>query len=155
MSEKYMESCFSSNVAGGLPALKRYTETRLKQQERNFNIFLGGGGVRSFANLQLLMVEIFNTKNNLNLTFMINIVTERDVQYNLRSKNHLQLPSVRIAKYGIENIQHIGHYLWASLPDDIKDSGTLINFKQKIETWKGSTCICRLCKILINEVGFL
>ena len=56
-------------------------------------------------NLQLLMVEIFKTKNNLNRTFMKNIFTERDVQYSLRSKNHLQLPYIRTAKYGIESIQ--------------------------------------------------
>ena len=37
-------------------------------------------------NLQLLMVEIFKTKNNLNPTFMKNIFTERDVEYNLRTR---------------------------------------------------------------------
>ena len=31
-------------------------------------------------NLQLLMIEIFKTKNNLNPTFMKNIFTERDIQ---------------------------------------------------------------------------
>ena len=106
-------------------------------------------------NLQLLMVEIFETENNLNPTFMKNIFTERDVQYSLRSKNHLQLPNVRTAKYEIENIQYIGHHLWASFPEEIKDFGTLTNFKQKIKSWKGSTCICRLCKVFINELRFL
>ena len=85
---------------------------------------------------------------------MKNIFTERDVLYNLRSKNHLQLPTIRTAKYGMENIQYIGHHLWASIPDEIKDSGTLINFKQKIKSLKGSTCICILCKIFINGVEF-
>ena len=77
------------------------------------------------------MIEIFKTKNNLNLTFVENIFTKRDVQYNLRSKNHLQLPNVKTAKHRIENIQHIGHQLWVSLPEEIKDSDTLTNFKQK------------------------
>ena len=40
-------------------------------------------------NMQLLMVEIFKTNHNLNPTFTKNIFDERDVQYNLRSKNHL------------------------------------------------------------------
>ena len=31
-------------------------------------------------NLQLLMIEIFKTKNNLNPKFMKNILTERDIQ---------------------------------------------------------------------------
>ena len=80
-------------------------------------------------NLQLLMVEIFKTKNNLNPTFMKSMFTERDVEYNLRSKNNLQLPNIRTSKYGIENIQYTSHHLWASLLDEIKDSGTPINFK--------------------------
>ena len=99
-------------------------------------------------NLQLLV-------KNLNPTFMKNISAERDVQYNLRSKNHLQLPNVKTAKYGIENIQHIGLHLWVSLPEEIKDSGILRKFKQKIKPWKGSTCIRKLCKIYINGVGSL
>ena len=106
-------------------------------------------------NLRLLMIEIFKTKNNLNPTFMKDIFAERDVQYNLRSRNHLQLPNVKTAKYGIENIQYIGHHLWASLPEAIKDFGTLANFKKKIKVWKGSTCICRLCKVFINGLGYL
>ena len=75
---------------------------------------------------------------------MKNSFTERDVQYDLRSKNHSQLPSAKTANYGFENIQYIGHHLWASLQEEIKDSGTSTNFKQKIKSWKGSTCICRL-----------
>ena len=104
--------------------------------------------------MHLLMIEIFKTKNNLNPTFMKKIFTDRDVQYNLRSKNHLQLQIIRTAKYGLANIQYIGHHLWASLPDEIKDSGT-INFKKKIKSWKGNTCICRLCRIFAIGVGFL
>ena len=80
-------------------------------------------------NLQLLMVEIFKTKiiyiQHLRETYLL-----REMSNNLRSKNHLQLPNVKAAKHGIENIQYIGHHLWASLPEEIKDSGTLTNFKQ-------------------------
>ena len=106
-------------------------------------------------NLQLLMVEIFKTKYNLNRTFIKDIFSERDVHYNLRSKNHLQLRNLKTAEHVIENIQYIGHHLLASLPEKIKDSGTRTNFKQKIKSWKGSTCICRLYKIFISGVGFL
>ena len=61
-------------------------------------------------NLQLLMIEIFKTKNNLNPTFMKKILTERDIQYNLRNGNHLGLPKVNTTSYGIENIQYRGHH---------------------------------------------
>ena len=106
-------------------------------------------------NLQLLMIEIFKTKNNLNPTFMKKILTERDIQYNLRNGNHLGLPKVNTTSYGIENIQYRGHHLWSSLPREIKDSNTLVEFKRKIKLWHGNTCICRLCKIFVKDLGFL
>ena len=106
-------------------------------------------------NLQLLMIEIFKTKNNLNPTFMKNIFTERNIQYSLRSENHLRLPKVKTTTYGIENIQYRGCHLWSSLPSEIKDSNTLAEFKRKIKSWKGNTCICRLCKVFIKDLGFL
>ena len=106
-------------------------------------------------NLQLLMIEIFKTKNNLNPTFMKKILTERDIQYNLRNENHLGLPKVNTTSYGIENIQYRGHHLWSSLPREIKDSNTLVEFKRKIKLWHGNTCICRLCKIFVKDLGFL
>ena len=106
-------------------------------------------------NLQLLMIEIFKTKNNLNLTFMKKILIERDIQYNLRNGNHLGLPKVNTTSYGIENIQYRGHHLWSSLPREIKDSNTLVEFKRKIKLWHGNTWICRLCKIFVKDLGFL
>ena len=106
-------------------------------------------------NLQLLMIEIFKTKNNLNPTFMKNIFTERNIQYSLRSESHLRLPKVKTTVYGIENIQYRGRHLWSSLPREIKDSNTLAEFKRKIKSWDGSTCICRLCKVFIKDLGFL
>ena len=56
-------------------------------------------------NLQLLMIEIFKTKNNLNPTFMKDVFTEKNSYYNLRNPTHLQLPKVRTTIYGTENIQ--------------------------------------------------
>ena len=56
-------------------------------------------------NLQLLMIKIFKEKNNINSAVIKYISTQRDVQYNLRNKNHLQVPNVKAAKYRIENIQ--------------------------------------------------
>ena len=65
--------------------------------------------------LQLLMVEVFKTKNNLIPAF-----AERNALCNLRSGNHLKFPRAKSTKYGIENIQYIGSNLWASLLEEIK-----------------------------------
>ena len=46
-------------------------------------------------NLQLLMIEIYNTRKRLNPSFMIEIFDEKTVPYQLRSMNNLNLPKVR------------------------------------------------------------
>ena len=49
--------------------------------------------------LQPLLVEIFETKENLNPSFMKNIFIEITENYNLRSGNALQLPKARTTTY--------------------------------------------------------
>ena len=106
-------------------------------------------------NLQLLMIEIYKTKNNLNPSIMRDVFTEKENRYKLRSENHLQLPMAKTTTYGIENIQYRGCLLWSTLPKEIKDSNTLSEFKQKIKLWDGSSCVCRLCKTFVKDLGFL
>ena len=106
-------------------------------------------------NLQLLMIEIFKTKNDLNPTFMKDIFAERDNYYSLRNINHLQLPKVRTTIYGTENIQYRGCLLWSTLPSFLKDSSTIQEFKRKIKQWNGDSCTCRLCRVFIKDLGFL
>ena len=55
-------------------------------------------------NLQLLMIEIYKMKHYLNLTFMSDVFTDRNNQYNLRNENHLQLPVAKTTTYGQENV---------------------------------------------------
>ena len=55
-------------------------------------------------NLQLLMIEIYKMKHYLNLTFMSDVFTERNNQYNLRNENHFQLPVAKTTTYGQENV---------------------------------------------------
>ena len=63
-------------------------------------------------NLQYLMTEMYETKNSLNLSFMKDLFKPRDLQYNLRNKNTLEIPNVRTTSYGIETVQFIGQKLW-------------------------------------------
>ena len=102
------------------------------------------------------MIEILKTKNNMNLTFMKDIFTERDIQYNLRSENHLQLPKMKTTSYGIKNIFSTEvticgpHYQGElKIPTPCR-----VQTKNKIMIWHGNTCICRLCKIFIKDLGF-
>ena len=52
-------------------------------------------------NLQLLMVEIYKTKENLNPELMKDIFITNDMPYSLRSGNSLLQPSARTKNFGI------------------------------------------------------
>ena len=106
-------------------------------------------------NLQLLLVEIFKTKENLNPSFMNDIFVERTENYNLRSGNTLQLPKARTTTYGIESVSFLGSLLWHALPESMKKSENFAVFKRKLKSWKGLDCNCRLCKIYIADLGYL
>ena len=79
------------------------------------------------------MIEIYKTKHSLNPTFMRDVFTERNSQYNLRSENHLQLPVAKATICGLENIEYRGCLLWSALPKEIKDSKSL---SELIGNWK-------------------
>ena len=112
--------------------------------------FVNGSLTIHHRNLQLLMTEIFKTKNNLNPIFMKDIFATKNSYYSLRNPNHLQLPKVRTIKYGTENIQFRGCSLWSSLPNSLKDSDSLQEFKRRMKQWDGSCYICRLCRVFIE-----
>ena len=81
-------------------------------------------------NLQLLLVEIFKTKENLNPSFMKDIFVERTENYNLRSGNTLQLPKARTTTYGIESVSFLGSLLWHALPERLKNQKILQYLKE-------------------------
>ena len=91
-------------------------------------------------NLQLLLVENVKTKENLNLSFMKDIFVERTENYNLRSRNTLQLPKARTTTYGIESVSFLGSLLWHPLPESLKTSENLAVCKKKLRSWKGLDC---------------
>ena len=48
-----------------------------------------------------------------------------------------------------------GPQTWDIVPNEIKNSSSLEQFKQKIKLWKPLTCKCRLCKVYLHNIGFI
>ena len=63
--------------------------------------------------------------------------------------------NVRTVQYGTETLTYLGPKIWKQLPNDIKESDSLSQFKRKIKLWKPEECPCRLCKRFITNLGFL
>ena len=85
-------------------------------------------------NLQLLMIEIYKTKWELNPTFMKEIFIEKHSTYGLRSCHNLLPPKARTTCYGLETISFLGIRLWQALPNDMKQSDNLSSFKRRIKS---------------------
>ena len=97
-------------------------------------------------NLRILATELYKTKENLAAPIMHEIFEQGNIQYNLRSQTDFQLGSVETVKCGLTALRYLGQKIWNIVPFEIKNSGTLVQFKMKIKSWKPTHCPCNLCQ---------
>ena len=75
--------------------------------------------------------------------------------YNLRNVPDFKTSNIRTVYNGTETISFRGPKTWALVPDEIKMSKSLPEFKDKIKHWNPDGCMCRLCKTYIQNLGFI
>ena len=105
-------------------------------------------------NIQMLGTEIYKTLNGYAPKIMEEVF---QIKENLRYCTRFPFKSrnVRTVAYGTETLSFIGPKIWSLIPDDIKLSASLSEFKRKIKLWKPVNCPCRLCKSFVKGVGFV
>ena len=86
---------------------------------------------------------------------MKSIFPESTNPYNLRSNNPFQSDNVHSVLNGTETLLYRGPKTWLMVPGDIRQTNSLIEFKKRIKLWIPEGCTCRLCKVYINNVGFI
>ena len=106
-------------------------------------------------NLQKLAIEMYKIKNQISPIPIQKLLTVKEYQYDLRNKNTWVSDNIRTVKYGSETISNMGPKTWELVPNAIKESTSLLQFKSRIENWTSTGCRCRLCKTYIYDVGFL
>ena len=57
--------------------------------------------------------------------------------------------------HGSESVSFLGPKIWDMLPDDYKGIENLNTFKNKIRTWTPGNCPYKLCKVYIDNIGFV
>ena len=75
--------------------------------------------------------------------------------YNTRKYQDFKNHNIKTVFKGSETIAYRGPMTWNLVPDNIKTSNTLNEFKAKIKTWKADGCTCRICKLFVNGLGFI
>ena len=125
---------------------KRALRVLYRDYNASFEDFLRRSGELTIhcKNLQKLMLEIYKCINAACPSFMPEFFTPKDIQYDLRTNNLLQLPKTNTLAYGNNSLSFKGSILWNTLPDTIKAAQNTKQFKFVIKNWKGDTCnICR------------
>ena len=64
-------------------------------------------------------------------------------------------PWVNTVYHGIESASFLGPNISVILPDSFKKIDNIDNFKKAIKWWKPSNCPWRLCRVYVQNVGFL
>ena len=104
-------------------------------------------------NLQKLAIVMYKGKHNLSPPFMKCIFpTSSIINNDLRTRSDFKLENIRTVYYGSETISFRGPKTWEILPNDLKNTASLQEFKKKIRHWTPSGCKCRICK---TQIGFI
>ena len=120
----------------------------LNDHESTFEALLAKNGETNIhtQNLRMLMIEIHKTLNNTNPPFMQEYFIRKDVKYDLRTRDLLQIPAAKSISFGIDSIKFRGSLLWNSIHDLIKIASSAAIFKRNIKNWSGEECHCKICR---------
>ena len=61
----------------------------------------------------------------------------KDVKYDLRTRDLLQIPAASSIAFGIDSVKFRGSLLWDSTPDFIKGASSAAIFKKSMGNWNG------------------
>ena len=105
--------------------------------------------------LQKLYIGTFKVKMKLTTEIMNEVFDFIECRYPLRNELRFKSRNIRTARYGIETAAFVGSRIWTNMPNELKESTSLNEFKSKIKTWKPENCPCKLCKIYLQRTGYL
>ena len=106
-------------------------------------------------NIQTLLIEIFSIKKGFAPPIMKSIIKGRNNTYNVRSFQEFETERKRAVYFGLETISYRSLQFWSLLPVHMKQLNSLDQFKRSVRQWVCNTCPCRLCKVYLQNVGFL
>ena len=91
------------------------------------------------------MTEVYKSLNLQNPAFMLDLFIRKEVTYDLRVKDLLQLPTARTVLNSLNSIVFRDSILWNTKSDEIKSSQSIASFKRKTKSWNGDDCNCNIC----------
>ena len=62
---------------------------------------------------------------------------------------------VKSVHKGLESLNYLAPKILELLPLEMKETETFLQFKAKIKKWNRENCPCRLCKVYMQNIGFI
>ena len=127
------------------------------QPRPTFNELLAKDGFFKIhdPNLQKLLTEIFKVTMKLAPKIMNEVFDFIESWYSLTNELRFKPQNICTGRYGIETAAFAGSRICTNLPNELKESTSLNEFKSKIKTWMPESCPCKLCKIYLQRIGYL
>ena len=101
-------------------------------------------------NTEQLIIEIFRYLKSLSPPLTNEIFIFRNIPYPIRNPKDLGCQLLKTVYCGLETITYKGPQLWQLLPEKIKSSSSLVNFKQNITLRRDPKCLYRVFKTYIG-----
>ena len=76
---------------------------------------------------------------------MWDLFIRKEITYELRAKDLLQLPKANTVLNGLNLIVFRESILGNNILDEIKSSQSIASFKTQIKSWNGYSCSCNIC----------
>ena len=136
---------------------ERCLRTTYNDKQSSFNELLEKDGSLSIheRNLQFLATEMYEISNGLSTPLMKDIFPINRSPYNLRQNSQFSRPRINTVYHGTESISKLGPKIWNLVSINLKEINESDKFKKAIKQWKPEHCPCRLCKVFVQNVGFL
>ena len=102
-----------------------------------------------------LSTEIFKVHNNIAAEIMKDVFEIKDNQYDFRKDLRLQSRYVNTGLHGTETIISLRTQIWNLVTKTSKYSKSFSKFKKNIRKWTTKECPCCLCKVYVQNLGFI
>jgi len=96
--------------------------------------------------LRFLLTEIYKAINNQSPDFMRSFFIEKEMSYNLRKGKSLVLPKANSSYFGINSLRFRSAMLWNNIPEYLKCSKTVAEFKCNLKAYGNIDCTCLICR---------
>ena len=93
--------------------------------------------------IHTLMTEIFKAISPVFVADIFKISGQ--TRYLFRSGSRLCLPPAKTVTYGTRSLNFTGSFLWNRLPKSIKDSASIVAFKNRLKSLTTKICFCIIC----------